>query len=196
MVLAFAVSCKNDNKNSQAEIDAMIEQNKATPTDPANLTVPNACEMITKEALQAILNVTAGGVNIKESNDPTTDKTKSCFFQWDDPSTPNAGILIQIQTNPVYEEYPQYISQFVTSKLNEGETVLGAGVPTKFKRFSSAGSLGAYSFDQSRFYWNLGNDYLFMLAFNLTSLNEEKMVKAAEQIVAEVNKNFASKTKK
>jgi hypothetical protein len=193
-LIILIAGCKNDPK-SGSQADNLIKPDNSAAADPTTLTIPNACEMISESTLQTILNITGSSVNIKEANDPGNKSAKSCFFKWDSADTPNAGILVQILTNPVYSDYPQYISNYVSSKLTEGETVLGSDKATKFNKFTAGGVNGAYSFDQSRFYWNLGNNYLFMLAFNVSTLSEEKMVKVAEQIVVEVNKNFATKIK-
>lgn len=194
VITMLVLGCKNDPK-SGSQADNLIKPDNSEAVDPSTLSIPNACEMISEATLQSILNITGSAVNIKEANDPGNKSAKSCFFKWDAADTPNAGILIQILTNPVYSEYPQYISNYVSSKLTEGETVLGSEKPTRFNKFTAGEITGAYSFDQSRFYWNLGNNYLFMLAFNVSSLSEDKMVNVAEKIVVEVNKNFAGKLK-
>ncbi|MBC7884971.1 MAG: hypothetical protein H7X99_05815 [Saprospiraceae bacterium] len=191
------LSCKNDGKTTDqvTPADMYLKPDNSPATDPTKLKIPNACEMVTEAQLQAILNIT-GTVNIKEANDPGNVNAKSCFYKWDDLATPNAGILIQIMTNPVYSEFPDYVSKFVAAKLTEGETVLGSDTPSTYKKFEAGGIVGSYSFDQSRFYWSLGNDFLFMLALNVTTLDEPKMVKAAEKIIEEVNKTFATKVTK
>jgi hypothetical protein len=190
LLILSIFSCKNDNSNNKLEPIDPVLVNGAPPVDPKNLKVPSAASMITAAEVQDILN-TSGNVVAKESNDPTNDKSKSCFFKWDDPNTPNAGILIQVMANPVYEDYPEYIANFVSSKLKEGETVMGQDTPTMYKEFDANGRPGAYSFQQARFYWAGDNNYLFMLAFNVSTLSESKMVKAAEKIAKIVNRNFA-----
>jgi hypothetical protein len=183
-------SCKNDNTNNKLEPIDPAQVNGAPPVDPKTLTVPSAASLITAAEVEDILD-TSSPVNAKESNDPTNDKSKSCFFKWDDPNTANAGILIQIMANPVYEDYPEYISNFVSSKLKEGEMVMGNDKPEMYKEFNASGKPGAYSFQQARFYWAGDNNYLFMLAFNVSTLSESKMVKAAEKIAKIVNGNFS-----
>lgn len=195
LFVIFLIACKNDSSSNKLEAIDPTAVNGKAPVDPKTLTVPNAVDMITVAEVQDILD-TNSPVNAKESNDPTNDKSKSCFFKWDDPNTPNAGILIQVMANPVFEDYPQYISTFVSSKLKEGEMVIGQDAPITYKEFDANGKPGAYSFQQARFYWAGDNDYLFMLAFNVSTLSESKMVKAAEKIAKIVNKNFASKTSK
>ena len=170
--LLFAVllmgifACKNDTSgNKLSSVDPSDAKGGAT-VDPKNLTVPSACSMIT-----------------------------ACFFKWDDPSTPNAGILVQIMTNPVYDEFPQYVSMYVESKLKEGEMAMGQETPFKYKKFEAAGIDGAYSFEQGRFYWAGDANYMFMLAFNVSAFDEDDMVDAAEDIIESIHKNFKDKVK-
>jgi hypothetical protein len=194
LLLVAVFGCKNDNgNNSVSPADMTMKPVTVPAKDPKDLKIPSACEMIGEAEIQKILNIAGASVNIKEADDPGNMTTRSCFFKWDDPATPNAGILIQILTNPVYSEYPEYISKFVSSKLTDGETMMGSDKPSIFKKFKSGNTIGAYSFEQGKAYWNLNNDYLFMLAFNVSTLSEDKMLQAAEAIVAEVNKNFATK---
>lgn len=199
-IILFAglfLSCKNENQSGDSQaINKVLKTDMSKPADPEKLTIPNACEMITEEKLKAIMKTAGISVRIKEANDPKNPKSKSCFFQWDDPNTPNAGILIQIQTNQVYADYPQYISNFVAAKLSEGETVLGQDKPVKYKKFAAGETVGAYCHEQSRFYWSLGNDYLFMLAMNLSTLGDSDMRSLGEKIVTEINNNFAAKVAK
>ncbi|MGB4960102.1 MAG: hypothetical protein WBO36_11555 [Saprospiraceae bacterium] len=188
ILLAF-LSCKNDVP-VDTKLKEISEKSLKNPTNPDQLKLPKACELLDVAKVQEILKAKSA-VNLKDADDPTNTSASSCFFKWDDPDTPNAGILIQIQKNPVFNEYDQYISTFVSSKITEGETTLGDAAPKKYKTFNAGGFSGAYSFEHSRFYWNIGSDYLFMLAFNVSTLSEGDMVEIAEVIAAEVNKNFA-----
>lgn len=195
LLVTSIFACKNDTSGKTLETIDPVAVNGQPPVDPKTLTVPSAAELITAAEVEDILS-TGSPVSAKESNDPTNDKNKSCFFKWDDPNTPNAGILIQVMTNPVYEDYPEYIANFVSSKIKEGEMMMGQDTPIKYSEFEVAGRPGAYSFQQARFYWAGDNNYLFMLAFNVSTLSESKMVKAAEKIAKIVNSNFSKKVNK
>ena len=70
---------------------------------------------------------------------------------------------------------------------------MGNDAPEKYKKFTSGNVKGAYSWQQARFYWSKGNNYLFMLAFNVSTLSEEKMLEAAIKIVEQVDNNFKAK---
>lgn len=194
VLFASFIACKNDKSDNKLAIVDPNNAKGAAAVDPKTLTVPSACQMITTGEVQKIIG-TSATVMLKESNDPTNDKVKSCFFKWNDPSMPNAGILVQLMTNPVYDEYPQYISTYVSSKLEEGEMTMDQQAPFKYKKFNAAGHDGAYSFEQGRFYWTGDANYAFMLAFNVNSFDEDDMVDAAEEIIEVIDSNFKSKVK-
>ena len=194
IVLTSVFACKNDKSDNKLSAVDPSNAQGAAAIDPKTLTVPSACQMISPNEVKEILG-TSSNVTVKESNDPTNDKVKSCFFKWNDPSMPNAGILVQLMTNPVYDEYPQYISTYVSSKLEEGEMTMDQHQPFKYKKFDAADHDGAYSFEQGRFYWTGDANYAFMLAFNVSSLDEDDMVDAAEEIIEVIDHNFKSKVK-
>ncbi|HRO08707.1 MAG TPA: hypothetical protein PK047_07540 [Saprospiraceae bacterium] len=183
-------ACKNDTGSS----NTLSNVPDAPPVDPATLTIPSSCSLISAAEVKDILD-TKSDVNLKDATDPTNKFSKSCFFRWDDTDTPNAGIMIQIQTNSVYSEYPEYISNYIKSKLENGEMAMGNEAPFKFSKFDASGRPGAYSFEQARFYWTLDNNYVCTLFFNVSTLNEKKMVRAAEKIIEKVNSNFAKAKK-
>ncbi len=189
LISAFIVSCKNDGSLGN-NID--IDEIAGGLVDPATLKLPKACSMISPEKVQEILN-TPSSVTTKESVDPSESNTQqACFFRWEDPNTSNAAILIQIMTNQVYEEYPTYIAGYVENKLKEGESMMGQDDLIEYKPFKVGNKTGAYSFQQGRFYWSGGGNYLFMLAFNVSTLSEAKMVSTAQKIIGEIHKNFAA----
>jgi hypothetical protein len=188
------LSCKNDQSGPGSVTSAELSELSTTIIHPDKLTIPAACEMLTKEWIKETLGLKLSDVALKDSDDPTNKNTRSCFFRWEDPATPNAGIVIQIMTNPVYDEFDQWVSYFVNAKLTDGEVVLGNDEPYKYSKFEAGGIKGVYSFDLKRFYWNLGNNYLFMLAFNM-DIPEGKMVEHAKKMAAEINNNFAVKVK-
>ncbi len=191
--IGLLTSCKNDGSiglGSSVDIDAVAGE----IADPSKLKLPKACEMLAPERLQEILKISYPVV-LKDSSDPESGGSQACFFKWDDPNTSNAGILIQIMTNPVYEEYSGYISGYVQNKLKEGENMMGQEETIPYKSFKVGNKEGAYSFQQGRFYWSAGGNYLFMLAFNVSTLSESKMVSVAQKIIGEIHVNFAEKMK-
>ena len=184
LVLLTFLSCKNDTKTNEA-----TESNSALPTNPENLTVPSSCSFLTVEWLKANLNLQDKEVTIKDASDPAKKDYTSCFFKWvNSNEEPDAGILIQIMINPVYDEFPMWVTKFITAKLTDGESTVDGQPAVKYKKFT-AGLEGAYSYDMKRFYWRNDDKFLFMLAFNIND-DESTLVAKAEKIVAEINKNF------
>jgi hypothetical protein len=159
------------------------------PANPANLTVPSSCSLITIDWLKGNLGLQGKDITIKDASDPTKKDYTSCFFKWENSATePDAGILIQVMINPVYDEFPEWVTKFISAKITEGENVMDGGEPLKYKKFN-AGLEGAYSYEMKRFYWRNDDKYLYMVAFNLMD-DESTLLSKAEKLVAEINKNF------
>ena len=182
-------SCKNESSVSSAESNNLLTE-VGPPVDPANLKLPSSCSLISAAEIKAIFN-TKTDVNVKDASDGKDTNSRACFFRWEDPNTPNAGIMIQLQTNSVFEEYPEYIANYIPNKLENGEMAMGDDRPIKYSKFDAKGRPGAYSFQQGRFYWTMDNNYIIALYFNVSTLNEKGMVKAAEKIIEKINSNFA-----
>lgn len=184
IALPFLTSCKNDAKTTETAADGT-----ALPPNPAGLTVPSSCNLVTIEWLKANLGLQDKTINIKDATDPTKKDYTSCFFKWENSaSEPDAGILIQVMTNPVYDEFPEWVTKMISAKITDGENVNGDSVPIRYKKFD-VGLEGAYSYEMKRFYWRTDDRYLFMMAFNLLD-DESTLVAKAEKIAKEVNNNF------
>lgn len=193
LLAIFIIACKNDSTTKfDIETTSLTDPKYSKITNPDSLPLPSACEILSPQSLQTALGMSYT-VTLKDSPDPTSDKVKSCFFKWDDPNASNAAILIQVLTNPVYEEFPGYITSAIDSKINSGENMVDDNNPIKYKRFFVGDLKGAYSFEQARFFWSDGYNYQFMLAFNVHYLKEKEMLAAAEKITKEVMAKFYEK---
>lgn len=177
------------NINGQQSINARLFD-FGIHRNPKDLFVPKACDLISAQDVQLILGLASQNVQIKSADNPGVVKVKSCFYKWEDPSTPHAGMLLQIMTNPVYDDSPEYVSDMMASKLADGETSPGAKNKAVFKETMIGKVKVIYAKENSRVYWNIGDNYLFMLAFNITNLDETKMLEMANKIVPIVNKNL------
>ena len=163
-------------------------------TAPTNLKLPAACDLLSTNYVQKIFS-TKTEVSVKDASLKDPSMTQSCFFKWDDINTPHTGILVQVMKNPVYNQYPEFISDFVKLKLQDGEIIEDDDNVIKYLPFYFGGKVGAYSFQRARFYWTCGGNYLFMLAFNVSTLTEENMVATAKNLISEINDNFNSNLK-
>lgn len=184
LVLLSLSSCKNDAAKTEVSADG-----KPLPANPAGITVPSACTIVSVDWIKSNLGLMDKNVIIKDASDPTKKDYTSCFFKWENSAQePDAGILIQVMINPVYDEFPEWVTKFISAKITDGENVMGGEAPIKYKKFN-AGVEGAYSYDMKRFYWRNDDKFLFMLAFNIMD-DENTMLDKAQKIVAEINKNF------
>lgn len=164
-------------------------------TEPSNLKLPLACDLLSPEYIKNILNINTD-ISVKDASIEEPSMTQSCFFKWDDENTEHAGLLVQVLKNPVYNKYPEYILDFVKLKLEDGEiSKEDENNIIEYSPFSFNGGVGAYSFQKAYFYWTCGGNYQFMLAFNISTLTEEKMVALAIRIITEINGNFISNIK-
>lgn len=155
--------------------------------------VPDACTLITEAEVAAIIGLAEADVNLKDGSNKLTATTRSCFFRWADSSSPSAGILIQVQKNPIPEEYADWPILFIDSKIKNGEqTFDGTDVSYKFKKWDVVGDAGCYSYDAGKYHWRLGNQYVFMVAFN-TSVNEKTQMKQATALAKKVMSSFENR---
>ncbi|MFZ1703377.1 MAG: hypothetical protein WAT79_03470 [Saprospiraceae bacterium] len=183
----FMMACKNDTSKTEA---SKTEANM--PTNPADLDIPSSCSLITIEWLKANLGLEGKDITIKDASDPTKKDYTSCFFKWvNSEYEPDAGILIQVMINPVYDEFPEWVTKFISAKITDGENTVDGSAPIRYSPFK-AGVEGAYSYAMKRFYWRNDDRYLYMLAFNIGD-SEPELVAKAEKIVTEINKNFDGK---
>lgn len=189
-LIIIILSISFQNIDAQSSINTRIF-NFGVHRNPTELLLPNACDLITPDEVKSVLGVTE--VNIKSTGNPGDVKASNCFFKWEDPATPHAGMLLQVMTNPLYDDNPEYISYLVESKLTEGESVQGSRKNLLFKETMVGKVKVVYAIENGRVYWNVGDNYLFMLTFNITGLQTERMLDIARKLIPSVNKNLLGK---
>jgi hypothetical protein len=189
-LIIIILSISFQNIDAQSSINTRIF-NFGVHRNPTELLLPNACDLITPDEVKSVLGVTE--VNIKSTGNPGDVKASNCFFKWEDPATPHAGMLLQVMTNPLYDDNPEYISYLVESKLTEGESVQGSRKNLLFKETMVGKVKVVYAIENGRVYWNVGDNYLFMLTFNIAGLQTERMLDIARQLIPSVNKNLLGK---
>ncbi len=165
------VQCASDTKEGSKEIAktevAPPVQRQAEPAFKAStLPLPDACSLLTIEDIQEILNVPADEIQVKDGSTARAGHAKSCFFKWIGKRI-NAGLLVQVQKNPVGDEFPEWPTSFVASKRTSGESNFsGDGETYKYSKFEGLGDDGSYSYNLEKYIWRTGNDYVYMIAFN------------------------------
>jgi hypothetical protein len=159
----------------------------------SNLPIPDPCSLISTASLNSLFALKSAP-EIKSGSKTPRPAEKSCFFKFGDSNKPNAGIMLQIMTNPYPEEIEDYPSLVVDGKIKDGEQSPYDKTPKKFKPWNELGDSGCYSYDAGKYHWKIGSKYLFLLAFN-TNHTEAQQLQIASTIGKEVMKNFASKLK-
>lgn len=162
--------------------------NKA-PAFPKNApALPNACSLLSEAFIAKVVNVDAAYISVKDGSGKSPTQ-RSCFFRWEHEGTPNSGVLVQVQTNPVPEDFPEWAKYYVAAKKTDGDKAPDGSATFVYKDFPGVGEDGAYSFGLGRYYWRTADDYLCMVAFNLQA-NEQQQLTWAKQLAQEVMRNF------
>lgn len=182
-------------KNSMKKGDRLGDQNQTdgsfsnTPTNGSGTKnvkkskndiqagIPDACSLLNSEDVAKVLGVDANAIKVKASNSLQSPHTKSCFYRWDGAS-PNTGILVQVQGNPIPEEYAEWVSLFVSSKRTSGEKSMGSTDVHLYKKLEGLGDDGSYSHELGKYIWRDANNYVFMVAFNTNSAPAKQLADA------------------
>lgn len=185
--LVFA-SCKPDNVEVKDGGDTVIT--KADPNAPAftpsNLPLPDPCSLISSVDVANILNVPTEDLEVKDGSG-SSNHSRACFYKWSGKRV-NAGILIQVQKNPVGDEFPGWATSFVESKRSMGESDFSGGSENyKYSKLEGLGDDGSYSYELGKYFWRIADDYVYMVAFNEDMKADEQLSIArgiAEKILA------------
>lgn len=151
-----------------------------------------ACELMPAATVAAALGKTSDQISVVNSTKPGDDpETTSCFYKWEDPEDLfNAGIFVQLMKNPFadQEEYASYIEQMISSKRERGEQGQDGEV-TLFKRFEGFGDDGSYSTEGGKYFWRLGDQVAFQIAFN-TNKAPDVQYQMARSLAKELTLNY------
>ena len=145
--------------------------------------------MITTEKIADIVGADADLITIKDGSGRSNPHSQSCFFRWEHRGNPNSGVMIQIQDNPLPDEFPDWAKYYIQAKVNQGEQMPDGSASYKYKTMDGVGDAGCYNYELNRYVWRVGSDYIFMVAFNLYA-SENEQLKWAKAIGNEVMKNF------
>ncbi len=151
--------------------------------------IPDACDLMTPETIARYVNQPVESIFPADGSSPQNPKARACFFKWDGSDMPNAGVMVQLQRNPVQEDVPEYFTYLISSKKTEGEKDPGSNVVMKYKDWPGFGDDGAYSTEAGKYVWRVGNDWAFMIAFN-TVLPPKAQKVAAHALAQEVMSNM------
>ncbi len=158
-----------------------------TLISPQEIVLPKACELISTDTISQLMGVPTKDLMVLEPPVVGEQGVSSCFFKWADASTPHGGIFVQLMKNPAYDSYPDYIRSFIDDKLVQGESMPGRSGKFLYAEMEVKGLRVAWCYEQSRFYWNLGNNHLCMLAFNLPAMGKEEMESKGSRLIGMIS---------
>ncbi|MFT6334195.1 MAG: hypothetical protein ACJATI_000927 [Halioglobus sp.] len=146
--------------------------------------IPDACDLLTLETISKYVGFPAASINIADGSSPKNQLQRACFFKWDGSDIKNAGVMVQLQQNPVADDVPDYLTYMIQSLKSDGENNMNGAV-IKFYDWPEFGDDGAYSTEAGKYVWRVGNDWAFMIAFN-TTMKARDQQKAAKAYAKEV----------
>lgn len=158
-------------------------------TKSAKTNLPSTCNLISTKKLGSIVGADPQFITIKDGSGRSNPHSQSCFFRWEHRGVPNSGVMIQVQDNPLPDEFPEWAKYYIQAKINQGEQLPDGSGSYKYKKFEGVGDEGAYNFELNRYIWRVGSEYVFMVAFNLYA-DEETQLEWARKIGNEVMRNF------
>jgi len=194
--LDFAKQEGNTTKVKELEkyqVDQSRVKKATPPPAPANVktalnnVLPEACKLIDIKWLEKLVEAKED-ILVTNSTSAKNPNTNSCFFRWSNDLMPNSGIFLQIVENPVPDEVSNYAHYFVKGKLESGETDM-SGNKYEYIPYKTVGIAGAYSAEQGNYFWQVSEERVFMLAFNL-GLSSKKEKRYADAIAKHVMSRY------
>ena len=211
LIITAFISCKPDSSSSTARTQESTEntspENKAiqefvnskpTITSAESLSskdgaiktnfnkngIPDACDLLTQETISRYVGIPSASIMLADGSSAKNNLQRACFFKWDGSEIKNAGVMVQVQQNPVADDVPDYLTYMVQSLKSDGENNM-SGAVVKFNDWPEFGDDGAYSTEVGKYVWRVGNDWAFMIAFN-TTMSARDQKKAAKVFAKEV----------
>ena len=196
LLTLLSIGCKPDS------VTPAVVNNVATPAQPNmpdesqvtdlstnnTVVVPNATTLIPEAVIGKIINQDPGMIEVLQGNPISEKNYQSAFIKWPDDFV-NAGILIQVARNPVYDEYRDWAISYIDSKITAGENIQGGAEMVKFNKYTEHGDSGAYSYEAGKYYWRIDRDYVITVAFNM-DWDEKEQYRIATELGTEIMKKF------
>lgn len=201
MIVLVIISCKQDTanttdgttaQNTTLGTEADVIANKPKTKLETNFNkegIPDACDLLSVETISRYVRQPAESIFTADGSSPQNQKARACFFKWDGSAIANAGVMLQLQKNPVADDVPEYFTYLISSKKTEGEKDLSSDLAIKYQDWPGFGDDGAYSTVAGKYIWRIGNEWAFMIAFN-TVLEPKAQKVAAETFAKEVIANM------
>jgi len=196
LLTLFSLGCKTDP--APVPVDIAVN-NTAQPQVPAEsavtdlatnnkIVVPNATTLIPEAVIGKIINQDPAMIETIQGNPLSEKNYQSAFIKWPADFV-NAGILLQVSRNPVYDEYRDWAISYIDTKITTGENLPGEKELVKFSKYTEHGDSGAYNYQAGKYYWRIGRDYVITIAFNM-DWDEKEQYRIATELGTEIMKKF------
>ena len=183
ILLGSCTGCQEPVDSAKDKITK--EKEKPVETVTYDASVPDACTLVTTAQIAEIIGVDAGAISVKDGSNLRSRTVRSCFFRWEHNGAPNSGVLIQAQSNPVPEEFPNWATTMIKAKIESGEKSLDNEV-FLYKPFNGGGIEGAYNHEMNKYFWRVDDKLIYTITFNLFE-DEPTQLQWAEKLAAIVN---------
>lgn len=172
----FTESDNNPYKTkNQMRMDVEDQIKERVEMQKSSRKVPDACTLVTDKEIAKIIGVNHESIILKDGSNPASPYARSCFFRWDHRGVPNSGVLVQVQDNPVPNEFAEWASYYIQAKKSDGEKSPDGSLEFKYKDFADMGVDGAYCYDLHRYMWRDKQDFVYLIAFNLPASEAEEV---------------------
>ena len=149
----------------------------------------STCDLISEEFVAKTVGVERSLVKLKDGSSKTNLHARSCFYRWNHHGAANSGVLIQVSSNPMPEEFPDWASYYISAKKTQGDQNPDGSGSYRYKDFPDIGVDGGYNFNLSRYCWRSEQDHVFLVAFNQIG-TERQQLAWARKIGNEMMSNF------
>ncbi len=155
------------------------------PPKTYDKSVPDACSLLSTQEIASAIGIDASTISIKDGSNLRSLNVRSCFFRWEHRGVPNSGVLVQAQSNPLPDDFPNWSTTYIKSKMESGEKSMD-GETFLFQPFNGGGIEGAYNHAQSKYFWRMDDKLIYTITFNLGE-DEPTQLAWAEKIAGFVN---------
>ncbi len=194
LFILLSLGCKSDPSASvvapapNAGPQMPVEEEITDFATNNTIVVPDATTLVSEAVIGKIINQDPGMIEVIQGNAKSEKNYQSAFIKWPDDFV-NAGIMVQVSRNPVYDEYRDWAISYIDSKKSAGENVPGTTDVVKFNSYDEHGDSGAYSYEAGKYYWRIERDYVITVAFNM-DWDEKEQYRIATALGTEIMKKF------
>jgi hypothetical protein len=188
----LATKINKESKTQQDKLDAsnlkQLPAGSQSPQETATTSqgLPKLSRLISKEKIGKLAGVDATLITQKElTNKQNPDKLRSCFYKWLEPGNEDAGMFIQIQSNPIGDELPDWAKEYMKSKYQSGESMYPSdGNTYRYKKIDGIAEEAAVCHELKKVIWRPNNDMIITVVDNYRVSDKQRLKNAKE--IAEV----------